>query len=42
VQWRIPVTLAIWEAEIWRMDVQGQPWKKVLANPSQPTKCQVQ
>jgi hypothetical protein len=29
-QWFTPTITAIWEAEIWRLTVQGQPRKKSL------------
>jgi hypothetical protein len=32
----MPIILVIWEAEIERIGVQGQPMQKLLSPPSQP------
>jgi hypothetical protein len=36
VHWLKPVILAIWEAEIRRINFQGQPGRKLTRPPSQP------
>jgi hypothetical protein len=33
-QWLIPAILGTWEAEIWRIEVQGQPGQTVPKIPS--------